>query len=100
MDLIGRATPLKIARPRMPPEGPDKSLELQMQIRRNAMEMQEVFSDLFEWEKDIAKKVSVMRSVRADYGDACPRISRRGILSSNARSCLPLACLDCSKSGA
>lgn len=35
----------------------DPTLELQMQVRRNAMEMQDSFKDLMDWQKDIKKKV-------------------------------------------
>ncbi|CAH1266025.1 RPAP3 [Branchiostoma lanceolatum] len=56
---------------------PDKALEIQMQVRQNASEMQDFLKDLDSWEDDIKKKDEQLKTQKEGHEPVLPPIRNR-----------------------
>ncbi|XP_019634974.1 PREDICTED: RNA polymerase II-associated protein 3-like [Branchiostoma belcheri] len=56
---------------------PDKALEIQMQVRQNASEMQDFLKDLDDWEDDIKKKDEQLKTQQGGHEPVLPPIRNR-----------------------
>ncbi|XP_078595298.1 RNA polymerase II-associated protein 3-like isoform X1 [Branchiostoma floridae x Branchiostoma japonicum] len=56
---------------------PDKALEIQMQVRQNASEMQDFLKDLDSWEDDIKKKDEALKTQKEGHEPVLPPIRNR-----------------------